>query len=184
MGSIVSSKGTVQSGARGGEAVKRIVVTLVGVGLLAASLGTAEATGASASGRPSTVKITFRVDLGGSGPASRQCSLEVVRGSNGVVVLQAAVDQGCIHSYRISDSRYPPPGPWGSGWEPSPKWRHWLRCIDAICDVAAAPGTGVPGTGWLVVWNAGGSQRYWEGGLEKYGASHGDAFVSDLRAYS
>ena len=168
--------------------MKRTVVSLVSIGLLALAWGTAEAGTSVAAGRgegarASTVTITFRIDLDGSTPASRRCRLEVPSGSNGIAVLRAAVEQGCITSYEMSDSRYPPPGPW-SGWEPSPKGRHWLRCIDAICDAHAAPGTGVPGTRWVVTWNAGSSQRYWDGGLEGYAASRGDAFSPALRGFS
>ena len=126
----------------------------------------------------STVSIRFTAKL--EGTTTRECSLEVTRGADGIRVLQAAVDQGCISSYEISGSRYPPPGPW-QGWTPSPKGHHWLRCIDAICDVHAAPGA-APGAWWGVRWGEG-RQPYWRWGLERYAASPGDAFVAELRGY-
>lgn len=151
-------------------------------GVLAVATVAAAISPAAAHPNPaSPVKITFTVNLESSTPAaSRQCSLEVPKGTDGIGVLQAAVDQECIVSYRVSDSRYAPPAPQG----PSPKGRHWLRCIDAVCDVEAVSIGVVPVTRWSVVWGAGGSQRYWEGGLERYSASRGDAFVADLRAYN
>ena len=127
----------------------------------------------------STVRITFTVMLEGSN--AKQCSLKLSRGSDGIAVLQAARDQGCIQSYRTSDSRYPPPGPW-HGWTPSRKGHHWLRCINEVCDAHVAPGW-APGTGWAVSWNARGSRPYWRNGLEGYGASQGDTLICDLRGY-
>ena len=142
------------------------------------SAGAAEAH----SGRASTVSVRFTASL--EGATTRECSLRVTRGADGIGVLQAAVDQGCISSYQISASRYPPPGPLpGGGWPPSPKGHHWLRCIDAVCDVHAAPGWMVPGTWWKVHWDEG-RQPYWQGGLERYAASPGYAFVAELRGYS
>lgn len=168
--------------------------TKMGVAAVAAALVpflpslSSAAVGAAAadSHRASTVGITFTVNLERRTAASRQCSLEVARGSDGIDVLQAAVDQGCINGYQISASRYPPPGPWPvGGWPPSPKGHHWLRCIDAICDVHAAPGTGAPGTGWRVDWNGDDSRHaYWRWGLEGYAASPEDTVTCTLGAYS
>ena len=137
---------------------------------------------AAASHRAPTVTITFTANL--EGATTRECSLEVTKGADGIHVLQAAVDQGCISTYQISASRYPAPGTWPiDGWEPSPKGHHWLRCIDAICDVGVAPGA-APGEQWDVLWDEDrDSDSYWKWGLEAYAASPRDAFVADLRGY-
>lgn len=154
-----------------------VALALVATLLAPLSAAAAEA----APDRASTVSIRFTAKL--EGATTRECSLEVTRGADGVGVLQAAVDQGCISSYHISGSRYAPPGPWPIAWPPSPKGHHWLRCIDAICDVHAAPGSMAPGTWWGVRWDEG-RQPYWQWGLERYAASPGDAFVAELRGYS
>ena len=152
------------------------VVALALVATLFAPLSAGKAEAASR--RASTVTIRFAVKL--EGTTTRECSLKVTRGADGLRVLQAAVDQGCISTYQISASRYPPPGPW-HGWAPSPKGHHWLRCIDAICDAHAAPGA-APGTQWHILWDEG-RQPYWQWGLEAYAASSGDAFVAELGGY-
>lgn len=160
----------------------KVGVVAVAMTLMTPAPGLSPAAIAGPSDRAPTVRITFAVDLQGTTAPSRQCSLELARGSDGIDVLQAAVDQGCVNSYQISGSRYPPPGPW-DGWSPSRKGRHWLRCIDAICDAHAAPGW-APGTQWTVDWNGRDARHwYWNGGLEGYAAARGDVFAADLKGF-
>lgn len=150
----------------------------VALALVAALFAPLSAAAAEAApNRASTVSIRFAASL--EGTTTRECSIEVTRGADGIRVLQAAVDQGCISSYEISESRYPPPDTTPDGWPSSPKGHHWLRCLDAICDAHAAPGA-APGTGWRVLWDEG-PHPYWRWGLERYAASSGDAFVVELK---
>ncbi|HVF12595.1 MAG TPA: hypothetical protein VNA87_05870 [Actinomycetota bacterium] len=122
----------------------------------------------------STVTITFTFKV--TGPTSKQCSLKLPKGSDGIGVLDAAVAQGCIRSYQTSESPNPPPkgGPQYPG-------HHWLRCIDSDCDVSyGSPGL-APETRWNVSWQ-GERGAYMSSGLEGYAAVNGDTVVCELGA--
>ena len=115
---------------------------------------------------PGPVTITFSYDyvytgsenprLGGLGAS---CSLTLPRGSDGVEVLQAAVNQDCINSFRTVSE---------GGVE-------LLHCINEVCDRPANSTALLWGVDWT-----GKEGGYWHLGLGGYAASDGDYFSGML----
>ncbi len=96
------------------------------------------------------------------------CSLTLPRGSDGVEVLRAAVNQDCIESFRTVRER----------------GHEMLDCINDVCAGATnSPGI-VPDTRWGVDWTGEKSSQYrsdyQRSGLQGYAASKGDLFIARL----
>ncbi len=65
-----------------------------------------------------TVPVTFGISVGTHAPTSALCELSVAAGTDGLVVLEAAVDAGCIQSYHAQ-------GPTEFG--------YYVDCINEVC---------------------------------------------------
>jgi hypothetical protein len=77
----------------------------------------------SASTTSSTVSVTLRISVG-EPHASQQyksCGVSVTTGANGVAVLLAAKNAGCISGYTVTPSTY----------------GNYVSCIDNICETPA-----------------------------------------------
>ncbi|MBA2725284.1 MAG: serine/threonine protein kinase [Actinobacteria bacterium] len=106
-----------------------------------------------------------------------RCSLSLPRGSDGVEVLRAAVNQDCIRSFRTTRE-----GPNGE----SPNGREFLHCINDVCARVTNSQGIVPDTRWDGDWTGDGGEywesAYWRSGLNGYAASDGDFFTAYLYA--
>lgn len=162
--------------------MKRIVGLLVILAVSLASPSSARAlasgeenSGASGSGeRPVTIAFSYYVHWRPY-VVGEICSLRLPRGSDGVEVLRAAVNQDCIRSFRTT--AHAPDGSRAKG-------REWLHCINDVCArVTNSPGI-VPDTRWDADWTGemGKGQRsdYYRSGLGGYSASDGDSFTAYL----
>jgi hypothetical protein len=123
--------------------------------------------------RPVTIRFSYNVDApwADDRPESEvSCSLRLPRGSDGVELLRAAVNQDCIRSFRTVIEH----------------GREMLRCIDNVCDRATnSPGM-VPDTRWRADWTGekgnDSQSDYGRSGLKGFSASDGDSFTAYLYA--
>ena len=115
-----------------------------------------------------TIRFSYRVDASYAAdrPESEvSCSLRLPRGSNGIEVLRAAVNQNCIRSFStVREHR-----------------RERLHCINHVCARVTNAGVIVPDTRWDVDWT-GEKGKYRRSGLKGYSASDGDSFTTRLYA--
>jgi hypothetical protein len=113
------------------------------------------ALGVATPARAASVSVSFGVSLVGYAPTGAACPLTVPAGSDGVAVLDAAVDAGCITSYRSHSS---------------PPFGEFVDCIDEVC---GAPAEAM----FLTYW------KYWlngapaSSGVSFYSAEAGDELV-------
>ncbi len=129
---------------------------------------------ASGSGdSPVTIRFSHYVDVpyAADPPESEvSCSLRLPRGSNGIEVLRAAVNQDCIRSFRTEREHD----------------RELLHCISHVCARVTNSQGLVPDTRWDVDWTGDGGEYwqsdYWRSGLKGYSASDGDSFTAYLYA--
>ncbi|HVE97821.1 MAG TPA: hypothetical protein VNA12_01425 [Mycobacteriales bacterium] len=148
---------------RSGRTLSAAVGAVLLIGVMPAQAGQVSS--------PVTITFSYNVDVPfvGNRPESQvSCSLTLPRRSNGIDVIQAAVDQDCINSFSTERD----------------DGREMLHCIDHMCARATnSPGL-VPDTRWDVDWTGekGVFSRsdYSRRGLKAYSASDGDSFECDL----
>lgn len=119
------------------------------------------------------VTITFSHDVDYVPQSEVSCSLAVRRGSDGLEVLRAAVEQDCIQSFRtVREGR-----------------RLMLQCLNEVCAyLTNSPGI-IPDTRWGVDW-AGEQGSFYDSrseyrrfGLYGFSASDGGLFAARLLFY-
>lgn len=119
--------------------------------------------------RPVTIRFSSRVHVYVERQESEpSCSLRLRRGSDGVEVLRAAVDQDCIRSFRTVRRA----------------GRVWLHCINDVCAHVTNRQGRVPDTRWGADWTGDGGEHgqsdYQRFGLQGFSASDGDLFTASL----
>jgi hypothetical protein len=119
--------------------------SIIGVALVASAFAAAPAHAA-------TVPVTFGISAVTYAPTAALCELSVPAGADGLVVLDAAVDAGCITSYHAQ-------GPTQFG--------YFVDCINEICGETA---TGM----YLTYWG-----MYENGVTTTYGVSDFRAAAGD-----